>query len=489
MNPELRRHLWLDAQPRRLIIGWAGLAGLFLVVWLIDRGRDPHAFVFAGGLAFVIGALIWSPREARAAVTDEVHARTWDFQRLSALSAWSMTWGKLVGSAARPWAFAAPGLLIAALQLASISSVSHALFWVLTALGLGVFMQASGLAVGLIEIRKSRAVGKPPGLRSAGLWIVTLCLLVLGAAVWVHTHAVWTIHIQTGTLTASGQPLIWWGGRYEPVRFAAVSLIAAAVLGVGWAWRLMRLELQLRNFPWAWALFVALAALYVAGFDPPADSDASVLEHRLTFAGAALSALAYLGALIEPADRVRARQFIDAVLSVRPDRIVWTAPLIAEPTALAILVLVWDAGVRAGDMGRPSALMTLAGLAFLLRDLGVIAALRFGPRGRSDATVIISLILLYVVGAAAGSLFAGAHGQALFIPSLDPPGLSGLAGLVEAALVWTYALWRIGRPAKAPLRPPSFQAPTEKTAPASGEAAVAHSEPIDLARPTGADPL
>jgi hypothetical protein len=251
----------------------------------------------------------------------------------------------------------------------------------------------------------------------------------------------------------------------------------------------MRLELQLRNFPWAWALFVALAALYVAGFDPPADSDASVLEHRLTFAGAALSALAYLGALIEPADRVRARQFIDAVLSVRPDRIVWTAPLIAEPTALAILVLVWDAGVRAGDMGRPSALMTLAGLAFLLRDLGVIAALRFGPRGRSDATVIISLILLYVVGAAAGSLFAGAHGQALFIPSLDPPGLSGLAGLVEAALVWTYALWRIGRPAKAPLRPPSFQAPTEKTAPASGEAAVAHSEPIDLARPTGADPL
>ncbi|MGC1301602.1 MAG: hypothetical protein WA840_04435, partial [Caulobacteraceae bacterium] len=128
MNPELQRHLWLDATPRRLT--WAGVAVLiaFALVWLVDRGRHAYAATLVGALLFFFAGLIWAPRAARRAVIAEVVAHTWDFQRLSALAPWNMTWGKLAGATLRPWTVAGGGLLIAGLQLASTSTLRHSLF-------------------------------------------------------------------------------------------------------------------------------------------------------------------------------------------------------------------------------------------------------------------------------------------------------------------------------------------------------------------------
>jgi hypothetical protein len=458
MNPELQRHLWLDTSPRRLIGTAAIPALIFLLVWLIDRGNHPNAVVVAGATMFVGAALIWAPRETRASVTDEVYARTWDFQRTCALAPWTLAWGKLVGATARAWLLAGLSLLIAFLQLASVASFSHALFWAIVALGLGVLMQASGLAVGLIEIRKSRAAGKPPGARSPGLAILALALLAGAAVIWAHTHMVWSADLHGGVLTPGRKPLVWWGATYDPVSFAAVSLGVFAVCAVGWAWRLMRIELQLHNLPWAWIGFLLIAALYVAGFDANPDADVGALDHRLALAGAVCAVCGYLGALIEPADAVRARQFLSALnpfgdLDLK--RLVWTTPLVATPLALTVILLAWDAMIRNRDTGAPQALLALATLAFVLRDLGVIAALRFGRPGRGDFGVLMRLALLYVVGALVGRLVAGAGGLALFMPSLHPAGFSLVAGGVQAALAWIWAAWRIAQPPRPPGRPAS----------------------------------
>jgi len=451
MNPELQRNLWLDAPARRLIGTAAVPALIFLVVWLVDRGNHPHAVVVAGGVLFVGAALIWAPLRARAAVIDEVYAQTWDFQRTCALAPWSLTWGKLVGATARPWMLAGLSLLIAFLQLGSMTSFGHALFWAMVAVGLGVLMQASGLAIGLIEIRKSRAAGRAPGARSPGLALLALALLAGCAVIWAHTHMVWSADLHGGVLTPGRQPLVWWGATYDPVSFAAVSLGVFAVCATGWAWRLMRLELQLRNLPWTWVGFVLIAALYAAGFDKSPDADVGVLDHRLALAAAICAACAYVGALIEPADAVRARRFVAALNPLEGfdlDRLIWTTPLVAKPLALTVILLVWDAMIRHRDAGAPEALLTLATLAFVLRDLGVIAALRFGRPGRGDFGVLMRLALLYVLGALVGRLFGGAGGPALFIPTLHPTGLSLIAGGVEAAMAWIWAGWRVSQPSR-----------------------------------------
>jgi hypothetical protein len=459
MNPELQRNLWLDAPARRLIGTAAVPALIFLVVWLVDRGAHPNAIVVAGALLFVGAALIWAPREARASVTDEVYARTWDFQRTSALAPWTLTWGKLAGATARAWLLAALSLLIAFLQLASVTSLSHALFWAIVALGLGVLMQASGLAVGLIEIRKSRAAGRPPVARSAGLALLGLALLSGAAVIWAHTHMIWSADLHGGVLTPGRNPLLWWGATYDPVRFAAVSLTVFALCAVGWAWRLMRLELQMRNLPWAWVGFVVIAALYVSGFDANASPNADIgaLDHRLTLAAAVCAICAYLGALIEPADSVRARQFLTALNpfgALDLGRLIWTTPLVAKPLALTIILFLWDAMIRTRDAGLPQAWLTLAALAFVLRDLGVIAGLRFARPGRGDFGVLMRLALLYVAGGLVGRLFGGVAGPALFIPTLSPVGWSLVSASLQAVLAWAWAGWRIANPPQHSRSPP-----------------------------------
>jgi hypothetical protein len=313
-------------------------------------------------------------------------------------------------------------------------------------------MQASGLAVGLIEIRKSRAAGRPPSVRSAGLALLGLALLAGAAVVWAHTHMVWSADLHGGVLTPGRKPLLWWGATYDPVRFAAVSLTVFAVCAVGWAWRLMRLELQLRNLPWTWVGFVIIAALYVAGFDSSPDADMAALDHRLTSAAAVCAICAYLGALIEPADAVRARQFLAALnpfASLDLERLIWTAPLVAKPLALTVILFLWDAMIRNRDAGAPQALLTLATLAFVLRDLGVIAGLRFRRPGRGDFGVLMRLALIYVVGGLVGRLFGGVGGPALFIPTLHPVGWSLIAGAIQAVAAWTWAARGWASPHKA----------------------------------------
>ena len=279
MNPELQRNLWLSAAPRKLALAGAVLGGLFVAVWLIDRGRHAYAITLAGATVFFAAALLWAPGAARRSVTREARADTWDAQRLCALSPAAMTWGKLAGATAASWAFAGGGLAIAALQLSSTSSLSHAGAWVLAALCLAVTVQSSGLASGLIDVRRARATGRSPSLRSPGLAVLVLGVLGLALLVWARSRFD-TVMAQLPLVgAAAGAPaeVAWYGVRVSPIHFAAASLFVSALWALIWAWRLMRLELQwsstgpgpgLAFLACAWRICVRLRASGLAGDDP-----------------------------------------------------------------------------------------------------------------------------------------------------------------------------------------------------------------------------
>ena len=102
MNPELRRNLWLELSMHRLV---AMPVVLVLVLALISaRSSDPWPAVFDAALWILVLVLhLWGGRNAAEAVTEEVRDRTWDWQRLSSLVPWQMTWGKLFGATAYSW--------------------------------------------------------------------------------------------------------------------------------------------------------------------------------------------------------------------------------------------------------------------------------------------------------------------------------------------------------------------------------------------------
>jgi hypothetical protein len=106
MNPEFQRNLWLEASPRR--VAWAAvtLILIYVAAGLMARGSADGqlaALSGAGSVVFVVCGMIWGSRATGGSVLGEIADRTWDFQRLSALTPWSMTWGKLRTSTG-PWA-------------------------------------------------------------------------------------------------------------------------------------------------------------------------------------------------------------------------------------------------------------------------------------------------------------------------------------------------------------------------------------------------
>jgi hypothetical protein len=440
MNPEFQRNLWLEAGPRRL--AWAGvaLAAVYGAAAVLGQDGDLlQALGIAGSVVFVVAGLLWGPRIAGRAVGDEVAQRTWDFQRLSALDPWAMTWGKLFGATSLAWVAAASGLLFLAVSATRADGAGSALQVVVGGLGAAVLLQAGSMALALVGVRRARAEGRSAAFRFTFGGVIAL--FVVGSVI-ARTAPTGGARLRgpLSWLFGGGPDLHWWGLEAGVGWIAALSLAAFAGWAMLGAWRLMRLELQMRNFPWAWPLFTAFAGLWAAGF--PHQSDAA----RWAAAGLVFAACAYASAFAEPAERVRLRQFGAKVRSRDYDAAAFDAPAVIAPVLFAAAAVL-GLSLAAGGPGAPEPSLALAAFAFLLRDLGVVAYFRFGPRPRrGDFGAVVALFLAYFVGGVVGANLGGAQGMGLFTPG--PSLVSAAAGFAMAAVAWVLAWRRIRAPEK-----------------------------------------
>ncbi|MDP3173464.1 MAG: hypothetical protein Q8M88_03410 [Phenylobacterium sp.] len=447
MNPEFQRNLWLEASPRR--IAWAGVSlalvyGIALLAAPDYPGGRAVALGWTGGAVFVLCAWIWAARAAGTSVLGEIADRTWDFQRLSALDPWAMTWGKLLGASSLAWMCGLTGLALA--TIAGAGRDPHMAFWgVLSMLAAALLLQAVSMGAALIGVRKARAEGRAarPGGVIGGL-VIGGFLLVSAAGSAGFQRGVGIAGLST--LLHTGGEVEWWGAVAPGQPFRALALTAFAGWALAGAWRLMRLELQMRNAPLTWPAFLVFLALFIGGFAYPAGGMMAAL-----LAGALAVALcAYAAGFAEPADRVRLRQFAGAALARDFSRAAALAPSALAPVALAA-VLVVAALVSPRQAGAEISLQdvwqALALIAFVVRDLGVIALFRFGPRPqRGDFGAVVALALLYAAGAILGHSIGGDTGGAVFAPLPGAPLVSLVSGAVQAAIAWWLAAKRIRAP-------------------------------------------
>ena len=438
MNPEFQRNLWLEAGPRRL--AWAGfaLAAIYGATLLIGEERPVQALGIAGMLVFATTGLLWGPRIAGRAVGDEVAQRTWDFQRLSALEPWDMTWGKLFGATSLSWLAAISGLVLVALATLVEEGAGQAPQVVVGGLGAAVLLQAGSMALALVGVRRARAEGRSAAFRFTFGGLIGLGLVL--AAIGRTAPTGLGLGTSLGSLLGGGGMEHWWGLAIPMGWFIALSLAAFAAWSMVGAWRLMRLELQMRNLPWAWPLFVVFAGIWAAGLAGDAGT-------AWAAAGVVFAACAYAAMFAEPAERVRLRGFGAMAMAGDWRGAAYDVPAAIAPVALAAVAVVGIATTAGG--GGPGGGFALAAFAFLVRDLGIVAYFRLGPRpGRGDFGAAVALFLAYFVGGVVGGNFGAAGGLALFIPSADAPMVSVLSGAAMAAVVWALAWRRIRAPEK-----------------------------------------
>jgi hypothetical protein len=460
VNPEFDRNLWLEAAPRRIV----GLAVVLTLIYggavMLTNSADPSATIAALGVAgaavFAASGLAWAAWAAGGSILDEIRGRTWEFQRLSALTPWEMTWGKLFGAGALAWLSALTGLMAIAVANANLHGPGYAVELVILLIGLAVFVQACAMGAALIGVRKARAENRTAtgGAVVLGVFGGLILLSMFGASLPIGAmRGPGGVPLSLG----DGPPVRWWGQLYPSLAFTSASVCVFAGWALTGAWRLMRLELQMRNSPWVWVGFLLFAAIWRAGLAPAAGgAGVQAMTAALVFIAAA-----YICAFVEPADAVKLRRFMATIRSGALLAAVDLAPAALFAVKLAgVAVIVYCLlpppftvvsplpGALPPGLFLPTAFGALAALAFMVRDLGVITLFRFGPRaGRGDLTAVIALALLYWVGGLVGRVFLGESGRALFSPLVtDAALISLISGAGQAVFAWVFALRRLRGP-------------------------------------------
>lgn len=283
INPEFQRQLYLECSPARL-------AGIPLTLWalltlgyLLDDRRLGPATAKTALALYALIVLLWGARQAMDSITEEYRERTWDTQRLSALSPWALTWGKLLGGTLMAWYAGGICLVAFSLALGPSPDLGLRLFY---AIGAGLLAQSGGLLYAQIRARHGQ-------IKNGSLFFLgVICLLTIFP--W------WTR--LTGSTPAfdlyADYTLIWYDWEIDGRLFWQLSLVSA----IGWCitgnYRLMRQALGLRDAPWTWLAFTLFLMIYLGGAAP---SSYLFLLTSFLICGA----LAYIGVVVEKNDALR----------------------------------------------------------------------------------------------------------------------------------------------------------------------------------------
>jgi hypothetical protein len=425
MNPELRRNLWLQFSPLRLIIAPVAVIVVLLLVWLIS----DHSYALVAHAAewyFLIIVLLWGTRRAADLVAEEVAGGTWDSQRMSALGAWQMSWGKFTGGISYVW-YSAGIAFVARLwaQSASGSQPWHGEAGAenLYLLGIGLFGQSVAFLTSLVLLRKQVA------RRRLGVTLSQFAGLAAAAIMPGHLD----INIFFGPLSA----IDWFGQEYPGPAFALATLGLFLAWSLFGAYRLMRIELQFRCMPWAWLAFALFAAVYVEGLlyivIKAADG---VFAAWFSMPFALAYVMTYAALFLERKDVVRYRALAAAMNTGRLVRALtllpqWV-PIFIVSVALGLGLTLFGGFDRLAGLadynGPGSALLDLrsavtlgtlplAVAIYLLRDVLLVLYFNFASRrGRADLMASICLLIAYFPAyGVLASLNAG-----LLVPFLAP---------------------------------------------------------------------
>lgn len=430
MNPEFRRNLWLELTLHRLVAMPAVLA---LVLALVYAASDEGAGSVAMAAAVIAGGLlgVWGSRNAVECVAEEVRARTWDGQRMSAIGPWAMAWGKLLGSTAFAWY----GGLMALAVLVVVAPED----WARSPLRLAALLAAAGLLLQAVACLGGLAVARKGYARrgASGGWVLVLVLLVFGPGM-------------LGLFSDAARPVDWWGGRYVFASFLLGSVAAFAAWAVFGVYRSMAAELQVRALPWAYAAFNLFLAAYFAGFWVHGGAGALGARDAFLLWGLLTSAvLTYLQLFGESTGVVVFRH-----VQVRLQRGEWRRALEELPCwpvglAMAGLfaflgALLLEVPSRSGSPLHGLAGAPLALFLLLVRDAAIFLVFAFArqPR-RTEAATLFYLVMLY--GIVPGLLLASdlpGLAQLVLPPVLENPGKAAAVAAVHAAIAGSLVAWR-----------------------------------------------
>ncbi|MBF0188720.1 MAG: hypothetical protein HQL50_12420 [Magnetococcales bacterium] len=302
MNPEFRKHLWLEMTLPRLIGIPVLMAVILYLGGVFSEFADVRFYNRLPLILFVIFTFVWGAGQAGQSMTQELSDGSWDGVRLSAMHPWSLAWGRLFGSTSAAWYGG-----IIALAAFIILSLFHGpdsdnpslgidiILTILWLTGCALMVQILTLAGVLMEIRKQRSAKK------RRIHPVVLLGMLSLPAVWsVLEELFLPIRSDAGRFIDT---VTWYSTDYAAQSFFLCVLAALVLWGLVALMHLMALELGERNGPWAWITFLLFLVTLLGGFLPGSKENGTPGEYQRGLAMLAfgiLVTMTYLVAIMEP---------------------------------------------------------------------------------------------------------------------------------------------------------------------------------------------
>lgn len=424
-NPEFRRHLWLEMTLYRMAGMPLVLAGVFYIAYLSDKSRFGESVATTAAVLFVALTFLWGNRQATESIIIEIRDRTWDWQRMSSIDPWSLSWGKLFGSTIYTWY---GGIFCLAVYFAASGDPAPDTIRIIAILVLGAILcQASGLLASLqLLVIKERNYS-----RSFSSAFLLLSLLVLPVFIPQMMHK---------------GSVVWYGNGYAKIDFILGSLLCFDAWLLAGIYCLVREEFKFRKAPIAWPAFTLFLMIYAAGFTDNSPGNGDLFSSRLLIAFFVACGLTYLTILTERKDPVAYRRMIKEANDRRWRGLLEKVPCwaLTLPFVIvtAILLIVFTSG--AGEnVGRLSSVFIISLVAFLGRDIAFFNFFNLGDRPkRADMLVILWLSILYGLIPGIFMLLKMEAVTALFWPRTDYAFLSCIAALCQLLAAWRLTLTR-----------------------------------------------
>jgi len=397
LNPEFRRHIWMDLSFHRLWITPLLLGGIF---FLFGLGNDASGTIMVTALTlFILFPVIWGSYLAESSLISEVAGGTWTTQRLTSLSPWSMTWGKLLGGPIFTWyigllslcvltgvaVFNPPDLIDNILPGRSLLNCIGLM------VGLALGCHALGLISGFTYMQGGTKTKRKSGMAVLPPFILTMVFMgnLTGPNVEPYAH--------------------WYGTQFDFSNFVLLSIflhVAWAVIG---AWMQMRKELQIANHPFIWIGFVIFLVVYYMGFPNPGTFTGLAPEGHLLYQGmiafVITLTLTYIMMFYESTKGTELRRWFLLIEQKNIRKVMQETPrwaltaimaLIAAVALMAVYTSIQD-GIPARKQFEVYGVVGALFL-FMIRDIGIYFYFHFSDKpARALISTLVSYLVLYLL--------------------------------------------------------------------------------------------
>jgi len=440
INPELQRYTWLEFSWQRLI---AMPLVIGIIFYLVSQGKEPaQNMAVTAQTIFMVLVGLWGGHKVAESVIDEVNDNTWDFQRLSSLTPWSITWGKLIGSPIYCWYGAVIALVMYTWHSSEFLPEYFLLCNTVLLLTAGFICHALALLSSMQAVQmKLAARGR---MRVIGHHIIGMGF---GLYFISYLKSYWEVNSDKRYMTNYlFRKITWYGEQYDLTGFVTVfSIIVLAWLVSGAYWQ-MRMQLRMRTGPWLWMAFSLFMLWFIAGFS----WDSERMFHLYGTGALASYAMAlfflYAMVFMEPWNGVSYRRLINHWKTRNYKDFANNFPRWIVSLALVVLTMIGVFFTTNHDLVVKTA---LALTAFAIRDIALLHYFMLAPNNkRATAATMFYLAILYVL---LPLLFTALHMQdvtPMFLPLSDDivrhgnMVLSILSAIVQSTILIVLALKR-----------------------------------------------